>query len=96
MNQKHGSAPPTPREADLLKRLRRRPDLWARFEAILALTDAEVGALATADEVETRLVEEVRRLGSAAMHDWAAQAEERTAREFQTAHPKASVRKKKP
>jgi len=80
----------------LLQRLRRRPDLWARFEAILALTEVEGGALRTADEVEALLVEEVRRLGSTAMHQWAAQAEERTAHEFQAAHPRASVRKKKP
>jgi len=96
MPQPHGNSPRTQREARLLERLRRRPDLWERFEAILALTDAEEGELHTADEVETQLIEEVRRLGSEAMHDWAAQAEERTAREFLAAHPKASVRKKKP
>ena len=96
MNQEHGKTPPTDREREMLERLRRRPDLWTRFEAILALTEVEDGALHTADEVETLLLEEVRRLGSEAMHRWAAQAEERTARQFQAAHPRASVRKKKP
>lgn len=96
MNQDHGKTPPTERETQMLQRLRRRPDLWTRFEAILALTEVEDGTLRTADEVEALLIEEVRRLGSETMHGWAAQAEERTAREFQAAHPRASVRKKKP
>lgn len=96
MNPKHGNNPPLQREARLLEKLRSRPDLWERFEAILALTEVEEGPWRTADEVEALLVEEVRRLGSEAMHEWARQAEERTAREFQAAHPQASVRKKTP
>ena len=79
----------------MLEWLRRRPDLWERFEAILALSGVENGEWRTADEIEALLVEEVRRLGRAAMHDWAVQAEARTAREFAAAHPRAAVRKKK-
>jgi len=41
-------------------------------------------------------VEEVRRLGSGAMHQWAQGAEERAARELRKEHPQAGVRKKKP
>jgi hypothetical protein len=96
MNPKHGNTARTKRENELIQRLRSRPDLWERFEAILALTEAEGGALRTADAVEALLAAEVRRLGREAMHDWAARAEERTAREFQSANPKATVRKKKP
>jgi hypothetical protein len=96
MNPKHGNPARTKRENELIQRLRSRPDLWERFEAILALTEAEGGELRTADAVESLLAQEVRRLGSEAMHDWAARAEERTAREFQNANPKATVRKKKP
>ena len=95
MHPTHGPTPQTEREKQLLARLRRRPDLWARFEAILALTEVEGGAWRTADQVEELLVEEVRRLGSETMHQWAAQAEKRTADEFAAAHPRASVRKKK-
>lgn len=94
MKQNHGTNPRNEREKQLLERLRRRPDLWARFEAILALTEVTDGALRTADQVEELLVEEVRRLGSETMQQWAAQAEERTASEFGAAHPRASVRKK--
>jgi hypothetical protein len=95
MKQNHGTNPRSEREKQMLERLRRRPDLWARFEAILALTEVEGGAWRTADQVEELLVEEVRRLGSETMHQWAAQAEERTASELAAAHPRASVRKKK-
>ena len=95
MKQNHGTNPRTERETQMVERLRRRPDLWERFEAILALTEVEGGELRTADQVEELLVEEVRRLGSEAMHQWAAQAGERTASEFAAAHPRASVRKKK-
>jgi hypothetical protein len=95
MKRNHGINPRSERETQMLQRLRCRPDLWERFEAILALTEVEGGELRTADQVEELLVEEVRRLGSEAMHQWAAQAEERTAREFEAAHPRASVRKKK-
>ena len=96
MNSMHGSPSPKQRETEMIERLRRRPDLWERFEAILALTEVEEGELRTADAIEALLVEEVRRLGSAAMHQWAAQAEARTGREFAAAHPRAAVRKKKP
>lgn len=95
MNQKHGKRPQCPREERLLESLRNRPALRERFEAILALTEVEEGKLRTADEVEALLVEEVRRLGSETMHQWAEQAEARIGRDFQAAHPQASVRKKK-
>ncbi len=78
----------------MLERLRGRPDLWVRFKAILALTEVEGGELRTADEVEELLVEEVRWPGSETVHQWAAQAKERTAGEFAVAQPRASVRKK--
>ena len=74
MKQNHGTDPRTERETQMLERLRGRPDLWARFEAILALTELE-GEWRAADQVEELLVEEVRRLGSQTMHQWAAHAE---------------------
>ena len=60
-----------------------------------ALSEAEEGAPRSADQIEARLVEEVRRLGSRAMHDWAQRAEERAARELRAAHPRVRLRKKK-
>ena len=96
MDQPHENNSATAQEKQLFARLRARPDLAARFEAILALTEVEEGALRTAAEVEALLVEEVRRLGHQTMTQWAQQAEARVADEFAAAHPRASVRKKKP
>ncbi len=97
MTQPHGPTPPDPaREKRLLEQLRHHPELLERFETILALTSSEHGPRRSADEIEERLIEEVRQLGSRAMHDWAQGAEARAARDLQESHPEARLRKKKP
>jgi hypothetical protein len=95
MNKPHGSPSDPAREKRFLEELRQHPELWERFEAILAVTKAEEGAPRSADQIEALLVEEVRRLGSRAMHDWAQGAEERAARELRAAQPRVRLRKKK-
>ena len=82
------------REQRLLNALRERPELLERFEAILALTDSQEGALRSADEIEELLIEEVRRLGHGAMEQWAKGAEERSARDLCKLHPQARLKKK--
>lgn len=96
MENKHGQPADHSREKRLLEKLRERPELLDRFEAILALTEAEGGPLRTADEVEELLVEEVRRLGHRAMHDWAGAAERRAAAELRQEGCGVRLRKKKP
>jgi hypothetical protein len=66
-----------------------------RFEAILELTRSDNKEVCTADEIEELLVEEVRRLGNRAMHEWASGAETRIAHDFEQTHPKARPGKKK-
>lgn len=77
-----------------MQRLRAHPELMARFESILELSEVEGGPLRSADEIEAQLVAEVRSMGSEVMHDWAARAEERAADELSKANPKARIRKK--
>ena len=84
------------REQRLLEQLRRQPELLERLETIVGLTQVEGEKLSTADEVEGRLVEEVRRLGHQVMEDWAGNAEARVGREVKQKQPRAGVRKKKP
>lgn len=96
MNNPHGKSADPAREKRLLEKLRSRPELLERFEAILELTEAQGGELRTADEVEELLVEEVRRLGHRAMADWAGQAEQRAGEELRQAVSGARLRKKKP
>jgi hypothetical protein len=90
----HGSDPQ--REERLLERLRAHPELLARFESILGLTDVAEGRLRTADEIEEQLVQEVRGLGHEVMADWAVRAEERVAEEVIQANAEVRLRKKKP
>ena len=90
----HGRDPQ--REERLLERLRAHPELLARFESILGLTEVAEGPLRTADEIEEQLVAEVRRLGHEVMSDWAVRAEERVAEEVIKANAEVRLRKKKP
>ena len=82
------------REKRLLEQLRKHPELMERLEAIIELAEAEGEKLLTADEVEGRLIEEVRRLGNQTMRDWAARAEKRVGKEME-ANSGMRLRKKK-
>jgi hypothetical protein len=88
----HGNR--TQREKRLLQGLRAHPELMARFESILELSDVQGGPLRSADDLEAQLVQEVRLMGSEVMHDWAARAEARVAEELAEANPKVRLRKK--
>ncbi len=57
----------TEQETQMIERLRGRPALSKRFEAILDLSDSEQGAVKTADEIEALPREEIRRLGHTTM-----------------------------
>ena len=93
MKTPHGPPSERRREERLLEKLRSHPELLERFEAILEITESPGG---TADQVEERLVAEVRRLGNKAMQDWAQGAEEQAAQELRQKTPGARVRKKRP
>jgi len=95
MRTTHGQRADPLREKRFWEKLRSRPELLERFEAILELTEVEDGPLRTADQIEELLVEEVRRLGNRAMQDWAGRAEERAADELRQGTPGVRLRKKK-
>lgn len=75
------------KEIRLVEKLRQRPALLERFEAILELSESEEGPVKTADEVEALLIEEVRRLGHTTMEEWAKESESRIGREHKESHP---------
>jgi hypothetical protein len=58
--------------ACLEDRLQAHPVLRKRFEALLATVEAEGGTLERADDMELRVIEELRRLGHELLQDWAA------------------------
>ncbi len=96
MENTHGREMASSREKRLIEKLRRHPELTERMEAILELTETKDGELRTADEIEERLIEEVRRIGNVAMTDWAIGAEECAAQELAAETRGLRIRKKKP
>ena len=84
----------TEQEIQMIERLRGRPALSKRFEAILDLSESEQGAVKTADEIEALLIEEIRRLGHTTMEQWVVGAENRIGKEYKESHPGATTQKK--
>ena len=87
---------PSTREEKLLQALRNAPELMDRFESIIALTEAKVeGRIRTADEVETLLIEQTRKLGRETIETWAGKVEESVADEAALRSPTLRQREKK-
>lgn len=93
--KKRGSEEFSQPESHLIKQLRLRPQMMERIQKILEIADNAEGPLKTADQIEELLIEEMRRLGSATMHEWAAQAEQRVGQELKQQDPTVVSRKKK-
>ena len=85
----------TPQEIHLIEQLRQHPEIRERVQSILEIAHNADGPLKTADEVEELLIQEMRRLGSVTMHQWAALAEERVSTELRSQDPTVLSRKKK-
>lgn len=85
----------TREEWQIIEQLRQHPEMMARFESILAITRNADGPLQTADEVEELLIQEMRRVGNAAMTQWAVAAEARVGTELKEKDPTVRHRKKK-
>lgn len=60
---------------NLEERLRKYPVLRRRFAAILDMVENETGELERADEVEERLLCELRQMGRETLQAWATQQE---------------------
>jgi len=85
----------TAEEAKLLEVLRQHPEMMERMQSILELARNEDGPLKTADEVEEKLIEEIRQLGHCTMTQWASTAEERVSSQLRTEDSTVVSRKKK-
>jgi len=85
----------TAQELHLIEQLRQHPAIRERVQSILELAHNPDGPLKTADEVEERLIEEIRRLGSVTMHQWATHAEARVSAELRSQDSTVRSRKKK-
>ena len=94
-HKKTGQKTLSQQEGRLIEQLRAHPEVLERFQSILEIAYNEDGPLKTADEVEELLIQELRRLGSSTMHQWANQAEERVSTELQREDSTVLSRKKK-
>lgn len=59
------------------QRLRRHPVLRARIEQLLDMVENELGENAGADEVEERVIAEMRGMGRDVMQEWASEEQAR-------------------
>lgn len=84
----------TAEELQLIKQLRKRPELKDRFKSILEIAETE-GPIKSADEVEALLIEETRRLGKTTMESWASGVEKALGEQIKQKNPSAVARKKK-
>jgi hypothetical protein len=61
------------REEEIMKRLKKQPELLKQVEGLLDEVENKSGALGTADQAEDAMVERVRAIGRAALNRWAQQ-----------------------
>ena len=74
-----------------------RPILAERMLSILKITDEplESGKIRSADEVESLLVEELRRLGNESLSTWAGDVDASVSSAFKAENAQAQLREKK-
>ena len=89
MKKKDTETTETERTKRLVEELSNYPHLREQVEAIVNLVRGDDGPIGRADDVEARLVEEVRKLGKNAMQEWAFNAEERAAAQLQCGHQRS-------
>ncbi len=82
-------------EEAFMEELRKHPQMFERFRAIMQLTNSSDGVISKADEVEELLIQEVRRLGVTSMENWARGAEEQSARALKQSKTSVHCSKKK-
>jgi Lon protease-like protein len=83
-------------DMQFLEKLRDHPHLYERLRSLVDLADSASHTLASADQVESELLEQIRRLGATTMASWAARAEESAVGEMLGDQPTARLKKKRP
>ena len=74
-----------------------QPELATRIDSIIKLGNEpdENGKIRSADEVESMLIEELRKLGNESLSGWAESADRRLGKELKAEEPKVQMREKK-
>ena len=67
----------------LIRKLENHPRLKKRFQEILDIAENTSGELITADEAETKAIEELQKLGREVMQEWADSQHQRQVETFE-------------
>lgn len=70
----------------LVKRLNQHPKLRARMEGLLNVVENAAGDCTKADDAEQYVIEELRKMGSDALHCWADNAVMKSTQELREKH----------
>ena len=79
----------------LLERLEAHPELKKYVEAMLDIAEDVTGSLKRADDAEIKVVDNMRKMGAALLHEWATHQEKKTIEHWKQEHPKAQGHGKK-
>ena len=80
---------------DLESKLNRHPHLRARIEGLLDIIDNAGDDLEKASAAEQRVLEELRKMGSEALHCWAENQERKKAEQLEQSNTEVNKREKK-
>ena len=70
-----------------INRLNQHPKLRERMEALLNVVENSAGDCTKADDAEQYVIEELRKMGNDALHCWADNAIDRSAKELREQQP---------
>lgn len=70
-----------------ISRLNQHPILRSRVEALLHVVENTAGECTKADDAERHVIEELRKMGSDALHCWAEKAAKKTAEALREQQP---------
>ena len=66
-----------------------RPQVYARLQKIADMLDQALAEGCTADEAESRAMEQIQKLGGELLGDWASEKQQRSVTESQRENPSA-------
>jgi len=71
------------------ERFASRPQVYARLQKIADMMDQAIAEGCTADEAESRAIEQIQKLGGELLGDWASERQQRCVAENQRENPSA-------
>jgi len=79
----------------LLERLEAHPELKKYVEEVLDIAEDVTDTLKKVDDAEVKVVDNMRKMGAALLHEWAVHQEKKTTERWREEHPEAEGHGKK-